>query len=115
MKRRCCDMPVLVVAEHDNASLRSATRHAVSAACACGSDVHVLVAGSGAETVAEEAARLQGVKLVLHADAPHFEHALAEAVAAQVLAIAAAYSHIVFPATAAGKNVAPRVAARLDV
>jgi electron transfer flavoprotein alpha subunit len=77
--------------------------------------VHVLIAGSNAGGAAKAASQIAGVAKVLHADAAYFEHGLAENVAAQVLAIAKDYSHILFPATAAGKNVAPRVAAKLDV
>jgi electron transfer flavoprotein alpha subunit len=108
-------MAALVIAEHDNASLKGATLNTVTAALACGGDVHVLVAGSGAAGAAAAAAQIAGVAKVLHADAPHLDHGLAENVAAQVLALAGGYSHILFPATAAGKNVAPRVAALLDV
>jgi len=108
-------MAALVIAEHDNASIKGATLNTVSAALACGGDVHVLVAGNGAAAAAAAAAQIAGVAKVLHADAPHLDHGLAENVAAQVLALAASYSHILFPATAAGKNVAPRVAALLDV
>src|SRR5262245_14716483 len=108
-------MAVLVIAEHDNAHVKGATLNTVTAAKACGGDVHVLVAGSGAGEAAKAAAQIAGVAKVIHADGAQFEHGLAENVAAQVLAIAANYSHILFPATAAGKNVAPRVAAKLDV
>ena len=108
-------MTVLVIAEHDNASLKGATLNTVAAALQCGGDVHVLVAGSGAGAVASAAAQVAGVVKVLHADAAGLAHGLAENVAAQVLAIAANYSHILFPATASGKNVAPRVAALLNV
>jgi electron transfer flavoprotein alpha subunit len=108
-------MTALVIAEHDNASIKGATLNTVTAAAQCGGDVHVLVAGSNAAAAAAAAAHIVGVTKVLHADGEGFAHALAENVAAQVLAIASAYSHIVFPATAAGKNVAPRVAAMLDV
>lgn len=108
-------MTVLVIAEHNNASIKVATLNAVTAAVACGGDVHVLVAGHNAGAAAAAAAQVAGVAKVLHADAPGLEHGLAENVAAQVLAIAANYSHILFPATASGKNVAPRVAAKLDV
>ena len=108
-------MPCLVIAEHDNASLKGATLNTVTAAKACGGDVHVLVAGHNAAEAAKAAAQVAGVAKVLHADAEGFAHGLAENVAAQVLAIAAGYSHILFPATASGKNVAPRVAAKLDV
>ncbi len=108
-------MTALVVAEHDNASIKGATLNTVTAAAACGGDVHVLVAGHNAAAAAQAAAQIAGVAKVLHADAPAFEHGLAEAVAAQVVALAGSYSHLVFPATAAGKNVAPRAAALLDV
>ncbi|MBU7573358.1 MAG: FAD-binding protein, partial [Hydrogenophaga sp.] len=87
----------------------------VTAAAQCGGDVHVLVAGHNAAAAAQAASQIAGVAKVIHADAPGFEHGLAENVAAQVLAIASNYSHILFPATASGKNVAPRVAATLDV
>ncbi|WP_176042858.1 electron transfer flavoprotein subunit alpha/FixB family protein [Burkholderia stabilis] len=108
-------MTVLVIAEHDNASIKGATLNTVTAAAACGGDVHVLVAGLNAAGAAAAAAQIAGVAKVIHADAAGLEHGLAENVAAQVLAIANAYSHILFPATAGGKNVAPRVAAKLDV
>ena len=108
-------MSVLVIAEHDNASIKGATLNTVTAAVACGGDVHVLVAGHNAGAAAQAAAQITGVAKVIHADAAGLEHGLAENVAAQVLAIASGYSHILFPATAAGKNVAPRVAAKLDV
>jgi electron transfer flavoprotein alpha subunit len=106
---------VLVVAEHDNASIKGATLNTVTAALACGGDVHVLVAGAQASGAAAAAAQIVGVAKVLLADAPGLAHGLAEALAAQVLAIAPGYGHILFPATAGGKNVAPRVAALLDV
>ncbi|MBX9613894.1 MAG: FAD-binding protein [Burkholderiales bacterium] len=108
-------MTVLVIAEHDNASIKGATLNTVTAAAACGGDVHVLVAGHNAGAAAAQAAQIAGVSKVIHADAEGFAHGLAENVAAQVLAIAGGYSHILFPATAAGKNVAPRVAAKLNV
>jgi len=108
-------MAALVIAEHDNASLKPATLNAVTAAAACGAEVHVLVAGHNAAAAAQAAAKVAGVAKVLHADADGLAHGLAENVAAQVLAIAKSYSHILFPATAGGKNVAPRVAALLDV
>jgi electron transfer flavoprotein alpha subunit len=106
---------ILVVAEHDNASIKGATLNTVTAALACGGDVHVLVAGENAGEAAKAAAQIAGVAKVLHADAAGLNHGLAENVAAQVLAIASNYSHILFPATASGKNIAPRVAAKLDV
>jgi electron transfer flavoprotein alpha subunit len=108
-------MTALVIAEHDNASIRGATLNTVSAALQCGGDVHVLVAGAEAAGAARAAAQIAGVKTVLHADAPALGHGLAENLAAQVLAVASGYSHLLFPATASGKNVAPRVAALLDV
>jgi electron transfer flavoprotein alpha subunit len=108
-------MTSLVIAEHDNASIKGATLNTVTAAAACGGDVHVLVAGHNASAAAQAAAQIAGVSKVIHADSEALAHGLAENVAAQVLAIASNYSHILFPATAAGKNVAPRVAAKLDV
>ena len=108
-------MSVLVIAEHDNASIKGATLNTVTAAAACGGDVHVLVAGHNAGAAAQAAAQIAGVAKVIHADAAGLAHGLAENVAAQVLAIAGNYSHILFPATASGKNAAPRVAAKLDV
>ena len=108
-------MTALVIAEHDNKSIKGATLNTVTAGLACGGDVHVLVAGSNAAAAAAAAAQIAGVVKVLHADAPALEHGLAEAVAAQVAALAPSYSHLLFAATAAGKNVAPRVAALLDV
>ncbi len=108
-------MPVLVIAEHEHALLKGATFNTVAAARQCGGDVHVVVAGHNAGEAAARAAQIEGVAKVLHADAPQLEEQLAENVAAQVLAIANDYSHILFAATAHGKNVAPRVAASLDV
>ena len=108
-------MTALVIAEHDNASLKAATLNTVTAAAACGGDVHVLVAGENAAAVAQAAAQIQGVSKVLHADGASLKDGLAENVAAQVLAVASGYSHLLFAATASGKNVAPRVAAKLDV
>lgn len=108
-------MTALVIAEHDHASIKGATLNTVTAAAACGGEVHVLVAGHNAAAAAAAAAQIVGVSKVIHADSDALAHGLAENVASQVLAIAAHYSHILFPATAAGKNVAPRVAAKLDV
>ena len=108
-------MTSLVIAEHDNASIKGATFNTVTAALQCGGDVHVLVAGSNAGAAAAAAAQIAGVSKVLHADSDALAHGLAENMTAQIVAVAASYSHIVFPATAAGKNVAPRVAAKLDV
>jgi electron transfer flavoprotein alpha subunit len=108
-------MTALVIAEHDHGTLKGATLNTVTAALQCASEVHVLIAGQNAAGAAQAAAQLQGVAKVLHADGASLAEQLAENVAAQVLAIAKGYSHILFPATAHGKNVAPRVAARLDV
>ena len=108
-------MTSLVIAEHDNASIKSATLNTVTAALACGGDVHVLVAGENAGAAAQAAAQIAGVAKVIHADGASLKDGLAENIAAQVLAIASNYSHILFPATASGKNAAPRVAAKLDV
>ena len=108
-------MTTLVIAEHDNSAIKGATLNTVTAALACGGEVHVLVAGHNAAAAAAAAAQIAGVAKVIHADSADLADALAENVAAQVLALAANYSHILFAATAAGKNVAPRVAAKLDV
>jgi len=108
-------MSVLVIAEHDNAQLKGATLNVVAAATKIDADVHVLVAGGGAQAVADEAAKVAGVTKVLLADSPALVDALAENVAAQILAVAGNYTHILFAATVSGKNVAPRVAAKLDV
>ncbi len=108
-------MTALVIAEHDNAAIKGATLNTVTAAAACAGDIHVLVAGHNAAGAAQAAAQIAGVSKVIHADGASLAHGLAENVAAQVLAIAGQYTHILFPATASGKNVAPRVAAKLDV
>ena len=108
-------MTSLVIAEHDNHTVRPATLNTITAAAQCGGDIHVLVAGTNAGAVAAAAAQISGVAKVLHAEDAGFAHGLAENVAAQVLAIASSYSHILFAATASGKNIAPRVAAKLDV
>jgi electron transfer flavoprotein alpha subunit len=108
-------MVALVIAEHDNGSLKGSTHHTVTAAAQCGGDVHILVAGSNCGAAAEQAAQIAGVAKVVVADAPHFADGLAENVAEQALALAGSYSHILAPATAYGKNILPRVAARLDV
>jgi electron transfer flavoprotein alpha subunit len=108
-------MAALVIAEHDNHTLKAATLNVVTAALACSGEVHVLVAGSQAGAVAQAAAQVAGVAKVLHADGPSLAHGLAENVAEQVLAVARGYTHVLFAATAGGKNVAPRVAALLDV
>jgi len=108
-------MAALVIAEHDNTAVKASTLYTVTAALACGGEVHVLVAGENAAAAAQAAAQIAGVAKVLHADSPGLGHGLAENVAAQVVAIAGNYSHLLFAATAGGKNVAPRVAALLDV
>jgi electron transfer flavoprotein alpha subunit len=112
-------MAALVIAEHDHGTLKGATLNTVTAALALAqfgaSEVHVLVAGQNAAGAAQAAAQLHGVTKVLHADGASLSEQLAENVTAQVLQVAQNYSHILFPATAHGKNVAPRVAAKLDV
>ena len=108
-------LTTLVIAEHNNAFVKGATLNTVTAALQCGGDVHVLIAGHNASAAAAAAAQIAGVSKVLHAESAGFEHGLAENMAAQVLAIASGYSHLLFPATASGKNIAPRVAAKLDV
>lgn len=108
-------MAALVIAEHNNQSLKAATLNAVAAALQCSSDVDVLVAGSGVDAVASAAAQIAGVRKVIQIDATSLADQLAEPLAAQISAIAHGYSHILAPATANGKNVLPRVAAKLDV
>ncbi|WP_395673645.1 electron transfer flavoprotein subunit alpha/FixB family protein [Inquilinus sp.] len=108
-------MSILIVADHDNATLKAATLHAVTAAQKIGGDVHILVAGSGARPAADAAAKVAGVAKVLLAEAPGLEHQLAEAVAPLVVDLAKGYSHVLATATSAGKNLLPRVAALLDV
>ena len=108
-------MAVLVFAEHDNAELKDATLNTVTAAKALGGDIHILVAGAGAQGVADQAAKIDGVSKVLLADAAHLENPLAEDLAAIVLGLADGYDQILAPATTAGKNFLPRVAAALDV
>jgi electron transfer flavoprotein alpha subunit len=108
-------MVALVIAEHDNVALKPATLHAVTAARACASEVHILVAGEDCAGVAAQAAAVDGVTRVLRADAPQLREGLPETLAAQILALARDYSHIVAPATSGGKSTLPRVAARLDV
>ncbi|MFX1761529.1 FAD-binding protein [Paraburkholderia sp. A1RI-2L] len=108
-------MTNLVIAEHDNAAIKAATLNTVAAAQKIGGDVHVLVAGHNAQAAADAAAKIAGVSKVLLADAPQLEVGLAENVEATVLSIAKNYTHILAPATAAGKNVTPRIAAKLDV
>ncbi|MEX3960415.1 electron transfer flavoprotein subunit alpha/FixB family protein [Trinickia sp. EG282A] len=112
-------MTILVIAEHDNAAIKSATLSTVAAAAVIamftGDEVHVLVAGRDADAAAERASTIAGVSKVLLADAPQLAEGLAENVEATVVTIARGYSHILAPATAYGKNIAPRVAAKLDV
>lgn len=108
-------MTALVIAEHDHQSIKAATLHTVTAALACGGEVHILVVGHQATGAANAAAQIAGVTKVIHIDAAHLEHQLSENLADQILAIANSYSHILAPATASGKNVLPRVAAKLDV
>ncbi len=108
-------MSTLLLAEHDNKALKDATHKALSAAKDLGGDVHVLVAGANCKAVADAAAKLDGVAKVLLADAPSYEHALAEPLAALIVSLAGSYDALVAPATSSGKNVMPRVAALLDV
>ncbi len=108
-------MSILVIAEHDNAVLKAATLNTITAASQLGGDIAILVAGHQCGAVAQAAAQVVGVKKVLVADAPHYANQLAENVAALVVSLAGGYSHILAPATAAGKNTLPRVAALLDV
>ena len=108
-------MSILVIAEHDNASLKAATLNAITAATKLGGELHVLVAGANCAAAAQQAAQVQGVAKVKVADAAYYADQTAENIAALVVAHAAGYSHILAPATSAGKNVLPRVAALLDV
>ena len=108
-------MAALVIAEHDNQSLKAATLNTIAAALQCSPEVDVLVAGSGADAVAASAAKISGVRKVIQIDAANLADQLAEPLAAQILSVANNYSHVLAPATANGKNVLPRVAAKLDV
>ncbi len=108
-------MSSLVIAEHDNSSIKPSTLNTITAAAHCGGDVHVLVAGHNAGAAAAAAAQIVGVAKVIHVENAGLAHGLAENVTAQVVALASGYSHLLFPATAYGKNIAPRVAAKLDV
>lgn len=108
-------MTALVLAEHDHGTLKAATLNTITAALQCGGEVHLLVAGHSAAGAVQAAAQIAGVSKVLHADAPQLAEQLGENIADQVVALAQGYSHLLFPATAHGKNVAPRVAALLDV
>ena len=108
-------MTILVIAEHDHASLKGATLNTIGAAVKIGGDIHVLVTGSNCNAAAQEAATLQGVTTVKVADAAHYQSQTAENLSALIIAHAAGYSHILAPATTFGKNLLPRVAALLDV
>jgi electron transfer flavoprotein alpha subunit len=108
-------MSVLLIAEHDNTAIKKATLSTVTAASKLGGDIHILVAGHGCQGAAEAAAKIVGVSKVLVADAPHYNHELAENIAPLVVGLAAGYSHVLTPATTMGKNFMPRVAALLDV
>jgi electron transfer flavoprotein alpha subunit len=108
-------MTTLLVAEHDNKSLKDATNKALTAAKAIGGDVHILVAGKDCKAVADAAAKLDGIKKVLLADGAPYEHMLAEPLAALIVSLAGGYDVLIAPATTTGKNVMPRVAALLDV
>lgn len=108
-------MAALVIAEHDNVSLKAATLHTVTAALAVADEIDVLIAGGAPAGAAHAAAQIMGVRKVRVADAPYFADGLAEAIAEQAVALAPSYTHLLFPATAYGRNIAPRVAARLDV
>ncbi len=108
-------MSILVYAEHDNASIKGATLNTITAAKAIGGDIHVLVAGQGAQAAADAAAKIEGVSKVLLADNAAYGHQLAENVSALVAELGKGYSHILAPATTNGKNFLPRVAALLDV
>jgi electron transfer flavoprotein alpha subunit len=108
-------MPILVIADHDNQSIRGATLNTVAAAAKMGGDIVLLVAGGDCAAAAQAGAQIAGVSKVLVADAPQYKDELAESLAALVVSIASGYSHIVVPATTFGKNVAPRIAALLDV
>ncbi len=108
-------MSSLVIAEHDNSSIKPSTLNTITAAAPCGGDVHVLVAGHNAGAAAAAAAQITGVAKVIHVENAGLAHGLAENVTAQVVALAPGYNHLLFPATAYGKNIAPRVAAKLDV
>ena len=108
-------MAALVIAEHDNLSLKAATLNAVAAALQCSPEVDILVAGNQSDAAAQAAAQIAGVRKVIQIDAPNLADQLAEPLAAQILALASSYTHVLAPATANGKNVLPRVAAKLDV
>jgi electron transfer flavoprotein alpha subunit len=108
-------MAALVLAEHDQQSLKMATHHTVSAAKQCTNEVDVLIVGDDVDAIAQEASKIEGVRKVIYANAPHFANQLPEVVAEQILALASSYVYFLAPATAHGKSVMPRVAAKLDV
>src|SRR5712691_2654809 len=108
-------MSILVIAEHDNQSIKSATLNTVAGAAKIGGDIAVLVAGSGCSGAAKAAVAVAGVKKVLVADAPHYKDPLAENLAVLVVDLSGAYTHVLLPANSFGKNLAPRLAALLDV
>ena len=108
-------MAALVLAEHDQQSLKMATHHTVSAAKQCTNEVDVLLVGHDIDAIAQEASKIEGVRKVIYANAPHFANQLPEVVAEQILALASSYDYFLAPATAHGKSVMPRVAAKLDV
>jgi electron transfer flavoprotein alpha subunit len=108
-------MPLLVIAEHDNAALKSATLNTIAAAQAIGGDIHLLVAGAACRAVAEAGAKIAGIATVLLAEHADYAHAVAEDLAALIVPLAANYTHVLAPATTFGKNLMPRVAALLDV
>ena len=108
-------MAALVLAEHDQHSLKMATHHSVSAAKQCTNEVDVLLVGHDIDAIAQEASKIEGVRKVIYANAPHFANQLPEVVAEQILALASSYDYFLAPATAHGKSVMPRVAAKLNV
>ncbi len=108
-------MSILILAEHDNSEIKSATLNTITAAIKIGGDVHVLIAGANCSSAAQAAAKINGVAKVIKADSPNLEHPLAEEIAPILVALAPAYSHILAPATTYGKNILPRAAALLDV
>lgn len=108
-------MPALVIAEHDNLSLKNSTLHTIAAAALCNEQIDLLIAGHQCDAVVKAATQLAKINKVLVADAPIFEHGLAENIANQILTIASQYTHVLAPATSYGKNILPRVAAKLDV
>ncbi len=108
-------MPILVIAEHDSSQVRNSTLSTITAAAQCGEDIHLLIAGSDCQKAAEDSATIQGITKILLADAPSLAHQLPENLAEQVLTIAEDYTHLLVPATAFGKALMPRIAAKLDI